>query len=235
MRVGNTSPLRPVLNEIRGFELMITAGMVKELRERTGVGMMDCKNALVEAGGDMEKAIELLRTKGLAQAAKKASRLASEGLVSSYIHMGGRIGVLIEVNCETDFVAKTEEFKSFCHDLAMQIAASKPEYVKREDVPQETIEAEKRILRQQALNEGKPEKIVDKMVEGRIEKYYKENCLLEQPFIKDTDKTVQDLLNDKIMKLGENITVRRFVRYEVGEGLAKKEQNFVDEVMSQIK
>ena len=214
---------------------MITAGMVKELRERTGVGMMDCKNALVEAGGDMEKAIELLRTKGLAQAAKKASRLASEGLVSSYIHMGGRIGVLIEVNCETDFVAKTEEFKSFCHDLAMQIAASKPEYVKREDVPQETIEAEKRILRQQALNEGKPEKIVDKMVEGRIEKYYKENCLLEQPFIKDTDKTVQDLLNDKIMKWGENITVRRFVRYEVGEGLAKKEQNFVDEVMSQIK
>jgi elongation factor Ts len=215
--------------------MAFTAKDVQQLRERTGVGMMDCKNALVEAGGDMEKAIELLRTKGLAQAAKKASRLASEGLVSSYIHMGGRIGVLIEVNCETDFVAKTEEFKSFCHDLAMQIAASKPEYVKREDVPQETIEAEKRILRQQALNEGKPEKIVDKMVEGRIEKYYKENCLLEQPFIKDTDKTVQDLLNDKIMKLGENITVRRFVRYEVGEGLAKKEQNFVDEVMSQIK
>ncbi|NLW44651.1 MAG: translation elongation factor Ts [Syntrophomonadaceae bacterium] len=214
---------------------MITAAMVKELRERTGVGMMDCKNALVEAGGDMEKAIELLRTKGLAQAAKKASRLASEGLVSSYVHMGGRIGVLVEVNCETDFVAKTDEFKALCHDLAMQIAASKPEYVKREDVPQETIENEKRILRQQALNEGKPEKIVDKMVEGRIEKFYKENCLLEQPFIKDPDQTVQDLINDKIMKLGENITVRRFVRYEVGEGLAKKEQNFVDEVMSQIK
>ncbi len=214
---------------------MITAAMVKELRERTGVGMMDCKNALVEAGGDMEKAIELLRTKGLAQAAKKASRIASEGLVSSYIHLGGRIGVLVEVNCETDFVAKTDEFKALCHDLAMQIAASKPEYVRREDVPQEAIENEKRILRQQALNEGKPEKIVDKMVEGRIEKYFKENCLLEQPFIKDTEKTVQDLLNDKIMKLGENITVRRFVRYEVGEGLAKKEQNFVDEVMSQIK
>lgn len=214
---------------------MITAAMVKELRERTGVGMMDCKNALVEAGGDMEKAIELLRTKGLAQAAKKSSRLASEGLVSSYVHMGGRIGVLVEVNCETDFVAKTDEFKALCHDLAMQIAASKPEYVKREDVPQETIENEKRILRQQALNEGKPEKIVDKMVEGRIEKFYKENCLLEQPFIKDPDQTVQDLINDKIMKLGENITVRRFVRYEVGEGLAKKEQNFVDEVMSQIK
>jgi len=214
---------------------MITAAMVKELRERTGVGMMDCKNALVEAGGDMEKAIELLRTKGLAQAAKKASRIASEGLVSSYIHLGGRIGVLVEVNCETDFVAKTDEFKALCHDLAMQIAASKPEYVRREDVPQEAIENEKRILRQQALNEGKPEKIVDKMVEGRIEKYYKETCLLEQPFIKDTEKTVQDLLNDKIMKMGENISVRRFVRYEVGEGLAKKEQNFVDEVMSQIK
>ncbi len=214
---------------------MITAGMVKELRERTGVGMMDCKNALVETGGDMEKAIEVLRTKGLAQAAKKASRVASEGLVSSYIHMGGRIGVLLEVNCETDFVAKTEEFKSLCHDIAMQIAASKPEYVRREDVSQDTIESEKRILRQQALNEGKPEKIVDKMVEGRIEKYYKETCLLEQPFIKDTDKTIQDLLNDKILKLGENISVRRFVRYEVGEGLAKREQNFVDEVMSQIK
>ncbi|MGI6548881.1 MAG: translation elongation factor Ts [Syntrophomonadales bacterium] len=214
---------------------MITAAMVKELRERTGVGMMDCKNALVETGGDMEKAIEVLRTKGLAQAAKKASRVASEGLVSSYIHMGGRIGVLLEVNCETDFVAKTEEFKSLCHDIAMQIAAAKPEYVRREDVPQDTIESEKRILRQQALNEGKPEKIVDKMVEGRIEKYYKESCLLEQPFIKDTDITVQALLHDKVLKLGENITVRRFARYEVGEGLEKRDQNFVDEVMSQIK
>lgn len=214
---------------------MITAGMVKELRERTGVGMMDCKNALVETEGDIEKAIEALRTKGLAQAAKKATRVASEGAVSSYIHMGGRIGVLLEINCETDFVAKTEEFQALCHDIAMQIAASKPEFVRREEVSQETIEAEKRILRQQALNEGKPEKIVDKMVEGRIEKYYKENCLLEQPFIKDTDKTVLDLLNEKIMKLGENIAVRRFVRYEVGEGLAKREMNFVDEVMSQIK
>lgn len=214
---------------------MITAGMVKELRERTGVGMMDCKNALVESGGDMEKAIEVLRTRGLAQATKKASRVASEGLVSSYIHMGGRIGVLLEINCETDFVAKTEEFQSLCHDIAMQIAASKPEYVRREEVPQDTIESEKHILRQQALNEGKPEKIVDKMVEGRIEKYYKETCLLEQPFIKDTDKTIQELLQDKVMTLGENISVRRFVRYEVGEGLAKREENFVDEVMSQIK
>jgi elongation factor Ts len=149
--------------------------------------------------------------------------------------MGGRIGVLLEVNCETDFVAKTEDFQILCHDVAMQIAAAKPEFVSREEVPMDIIESEKRILRQQALNEGKPEKIVEKMVEGRIDKYYKENCLFEQPFIKDTDKTVLDLINDRIMKLGEKISIRRFVRYEVGEGLAKRDQNFVDEVMSQIK
>lgn len=214
---------------------MITAAMVKELRERTGVGMMDCKNALVEAEGDIDKAIELLRTKGLAQAAKKAGRVASEGLVSHYIHMGGKIGVLLEVNCETDFVAKTEDFKTLCHDIAMQIAASKPEFVRREEVNQEIIETEKRILRQQALNEGKPEKIVDKMVEGRIEKFYKENCLMEQQFIKDTDKTVQEIVNDQVMRLGENISVRRFARYEVGEGLAKREECFAEEVFSQIK
>lgn len=214
---------------------MITAAMVKELRERTGVGMMDCKNALVESAGDIDKAIEILRTKGLAQAAKKASRVASEGLVSQYIHMGGKIGVLLEVNCETDFVAKTDEFKALCHDVAMQIAAAKPEFVRREEVSSEVIESEKRILRQQALNEGKPEKIVDKMVEGRIEKYYKENCLMEQPFIKDTDKTMQEIINDQVMRLGENISVRRFARYEVGEGLAKREECFADEVMSQIK
>ncbi|NLV16955.1 MAG: translation elongation factor Ts [Syntrophomonadaceae bacterium] len=214
---------------------MITAAIVKELRERTGVGMMDCKNALVETEGDIDKAIELLRTKGLAQAAKKASRVASEGLVSQYIHMGGKIGVLLEVNCETDFVAKTEDFKALCHDVAMQIAAAKPEFVRREEVNQEIIETEKRILRQQALNEGKPEKIVDKMVEGRIEKFYKENCLMEQQFIKDTDKTVQEIVNDQVMRLGENISVRRFARYEVGEGLAKREECFAEEVFSQIK
>ncbi|MGE5422443.1 MAG: translation elongation factor Ts [Ignavibacteriales bacterium] len=214
---------------------MVTAAMVKELRERTGAGMMDCKNALVEADGDMDKAIEVLRTKGLAQAAKKAGRVASEGLTEAYIHMGGRIGVLVEINCETDFVAKTDDYKSLCKDIAMQIAASKPEFVRREEVQQEIIETEKRILKQQALNEGKPEKIVEKMVEGRIEKYYKENCLLEQVFIKDTDKTVQDIINEKIMKLGENISVRRFVRYEVGEGIAKEEKNFAEEVMSQLK
>jgi len=214
---------------------LITAAIVKELRERTGVGMMDCKNALVETEGDIDKAIELLRTKGLAQAAKKASRVASEGLVSQYIHMGGKIGVLLEVNCETDFVAKTEDFKALCHDVAMQIAAAKPEFVRREEVNQEIIETEKRILRQQALNEGKPEKIVDKMVEGRIEKFYKENCLMEQQFIKDTDKTVQEIVNDQVMRLGENISVRRFARYEVGEGLAKREECFAEEVFSQIK
>lgn len=204
---------------------MVTAAMVKELRERTGVGMMDCKNALVEAGGDMEKAIEILRTKGLAKAAKKAGRIASEGVVESYIHMGGRIGVLVEVNCETDFVAKTKEFHTLCRDIAMQIAASRPEYVRREEVSEQVIESEKNILRQQALNEGKPEKIVDKMVEGRIEKYFKESCLVEQPFIRDPEISVQEMINAQIMRLGENITVRRFARFEVGEGIADEERD----------
>jgi len=201
---------------------VITAAMVKELRERTGCGMMDCKNALVEAGGDLEKAIEVLRTKGLAKAAKKAGRVATEGIVEAYIHLGGRIGVLVEVNCETDFVAKTDEFKQLCRDIAMQIAAARPEFVSRDEVDQETVEREKRILRQQALSEGKPEKVIEKMVDGRMEKFFKENCLLEQPFIKDQDKTVQEVINEYIMKLGENITVRRFARFEVGEGIEKK-------------
>ncbi|HOE57631.1 MAG TPA: translation elongation factor Ts, partial [Bacillota bacterium] len=174
---------------------MIKASDVKELRERTGSGMMDCKNALTESNGDMEKAIEILREKGLAAAAKKAGRIASEGIVDSYIHGGGRIGVLIEVNSETDFVAKNEEFKQFVKDMAMQVAASNPLYVKREDVDLHLIEKEKEIYRAQALNEGKPEKIIDRMVEGRIEKYYKEICLLEQPFIKDTERTVNDILS----------------------------------------
>jgi len=213
---------------------MISASVVKELRERTGAGMMDCKNALVEADGDIEKAIEILRTKGLARAAKKAGRIASEGLVEAYIHLGGRIGVLVEVNCETDFVAKTEEFKTLCRDIAMQIAAARPEYVSREEVPQAVLEKEKEILRQQALNEGKPEKIIDRMVEGRIEKFYKENCLLEQEFIKNPDITIQQLLHEKIMKLGENIAVRRFARFEVGEGIEKEEKNFAEEVMAQL-
>ena len=173
---------------------MIKASDVKELRERTGSGMMDCKNALTESNGDMEKAIEILREKGLAAAAKKAGRIASEGIVDSYIHGGGRIGVLIEVNSETDFVAKNEEFKQFVKDMAMQVAASNPLYVKREDVDLHLIEKEKEIYRAQALNEGKPEKIIERMVEGRIEKYYKEICLLEQ-LHKDTERTVNDILS----------------------------------------
>ncbi len=211
----------------------ITAGMVKELREKTSAGMMDCKKALTESEGDMEKAVELLREKGLAAVAKKANRVASEGLVEAYIH-GGRIGVLVEVNSETDFVAKNEEFKTFVKDVAMQIAASNPQYVSREEVPQDHIEKEKDILRKQALNEGKPEKIVDKMVEGRIEKYYKEVCLLEQDFVKNPDITVGDLLTDKIAKIGENLNIRRFSRFEVGEGIDKKEENFAEEVAKQI-
>ncbi len=213
---------------------MITADMVKQLRERTGSGMMDCKKALSETNGDMEKAIEYLREKGLASAAKKAGRIAAEGLVDSYIHGDGRIGVLVEVNIETDFAAKNEKFKTFVRDVAMQIAASKPEYVRREEVPSEVVEKEKEILKAQALNEGKPEKIVEKMVEGRIDKFYKEICLLEQPFIKDPDKTIQQLLTENVAAIGENINIRRFVRFERGEGLTKKEENFADEVMKQI-
>ncbi|MGE5453964.1 MAG: translation elongation factor Ts [Methylocystaceae bacterium] len=213
---------------------MISAAEVKELRERTGAGMMDCKNALVEAEGNMEKAIEVLRTRGLAKAAKKAGRVASEGIVEAYIHGQGRIGVLVEINCETDFVAKTDEYRTLCRDIALQIAASKPEFVSRDQVNPEVLESERNILRAQALNEGKPEKIIDKMVEGRIEKYFAENCLLEQPFIKDPDKTIKDLINEKIAKLGENIAVRRFSRFEVGEGIVKEEKDFVAEVMTQM-
>jgi elongation factor Ts len=213
---------------------MISASAVKELRERTGSGMMDCKKALTESNGDMEKAIEILRERGLAAAAKKAGRIASEGIVDAYIHGGGRIGVLIEVNSETDFVAKNEEFRQFVKDMAMQVAASNPLYVRREEVDPNIIEKEREIYKAQALNEGKPEKIIEKMVAGRIEKYYKEICLLEQPFIRDTDKTVQDILSALIAKIGENISIRRFVRFERGEGLAKKEDNFVEEVMSQM-
>ena len=211
----------------------ITASDVKTLREKTGAGMMDCKKALTEANGDMEKAIELLREKGLAAAVKKSVRIAAEGIVDSYIHLGGKIGVLLEVNCETDFVAKTDEFRALVKDIAMQIAAANPKYLRKEDVDTAELEKEREILRAQALNEGKPEKIVDKMVEGRIQKYYKEVCLLEQPFVKDPDKSVQDLVTEKIAKIGENISVRRFVRYEMGEGLEKRQDNFVEEVMAQ--
>ncbi|MCL2496387.1 MAG: translation elongation factor Ts [Clostridiales bacterium] len=213
----------------------INAQMVKDLRERTGAGMMDCKKALSESAGDMEKAVDFLREKGLAAAAKKAGRVAAEGLVEAYIHGGGRIGVLVEINCETDFVAKTPEYKEFCRDIAMQVAASSPEYVCREDVPQEIIEHERSIARAQALNEGKPEQIVEKIVDGRIEKYFKEVCLLEQVFIKDTDKTVRQILMEKVAKIGENISIRRFARYQVGEGIEKKQSNLAEEVAAMTK
>ena len=209
---------------------MISAQDVKDLRERTGAGMMDCKKALTEADGDMEKAIDLLCEKGLAAAAKKAGRIAAEGIVEAYIHGGGRIGVLVEVNCETDFVAKTDEFKAFCRDIAMQIAAASPEYVRREEVPEHVLERERHIARQQAINDGKPEKILDKIVEGRIEKFYKEVCLMEQVYIKDNDLTVDKYLTSKIAKIGENISIRRFARFVVGEGIEKKESNLAEEV-----
>ncbi len=212
----------------------ITAALVKDLRERTGAGMMDCKKGLVECNGDLEKAIDYLREKGLAAAAKKEGRIAAEGLVESYIHGEGRIGVLVEINCETDFVARGDEFKQLARDIAMQIAAAKPLYVNTEDVPTETINHEKDILRAQALNEGKPEKIVDKMVEGRIDKFYKEVCLMEQPFIKDPDIVIKDLVVQKVAIIGEKISIRRFARYELGEGIEKRQDNFADEVMKEI-
>jgi len=214
---------------------MVSAEMVKELRERTGAGMMDCKKALVETNGNMEKAIDLLREKGLAAAAKKAGRIASEGVVEAYIHGGGRIGVLVEVNCETDFVAKTEEFKALAKNIAMQIAASNPAYVSRNDVPADVVNREREVLRAQALNEGKPAHIVDKMVDGRLEKFYKEACLLEQPYIRDPDKTVSQLITENIAKIGENISVRRFVRFHLGEGIEKKTADFASEVMAVVK
>jgi len=218
----------------KGGETMITMEMVKELRERTGAGVLDCKKALAEQNGDMKKAIAFLREKGLAAAAKKSGRISAEGIVESYIHGGGRIGVLLEINSETDFVAKTPAFKELAKNIAMQIAASRPEYVQREDVPADILENEKQIFRTQALNEGKPEKIVDKMVEGRINKFYKEVCLLDQPYIRDPEISVNDLIIEQISKIGENIKVRRFARFEVGEGLQKREENFAEEVMSQV-
>lgn len=204
----------------------ITPQMVKELRERTQAGMMDCKRALEATGGDMEKAVVHLREQGLAAAAKKAGREAAEGLVGSYIHPGGRIGVLIEVNCETDFVAMTDAFQELVRDLAMQVAAGKPLYVRREDVPEHVIEAERNIFRAAALNEGKPEHIVDKIVEGRIDKFLQEICLMEQTYIKESDRTVQDVVQNAVATLGENISVRRFARFERGEN---EEQNDEEE------
>ncbi|WP_456431930.1 translation elongation factor Ts [Thermosulfuriphilus sp.] len=197
--------------------MAVTTQMIKELRSRTGAGMMDCKKALEECGGDMEKAIAWLRQKGLAVAAKRAGRATTEGTVAAYIHAGGKLGAMVEINCETDFVAKTDEFKQFAHDIAMQIAAANPLCVRREDLAPEVIEKEKEIYRAQARESGKPEKIIDKIVEGKMEKFYKEVCLMEQAFIKDPDLTIQDLLNELMAKTGENIVIRRFARFAVGE------------------
>ncbi|MDR1569215.1 MAG: translation elongation factor Ts [Oscillospiraceae bacterium] len=211
----------------------VTTAMIKELRERTGAGILDTKKALVESGGDVEKAVEILREKGLASAAKKSGRIAAEGVVDAYIHMNGKIGVLVEVNCETDFVAKTDAFKALAHDIALQIAAANPLYLNKEEVPQEALDKEKEILRVQALNEGKPEKIVDRMVEGRIEKYYKDTCLLEQAFVKDPEKTIKGLIAEATAAIGEKLSIRRFVRFERGEGMQKREDDFAAEVMKQ--
>ena len=213
---------------------MINANDIKELRAKTGAGIQDCKKALDESNGDMEKAVAYLREKGIASVAKKASRIAGEGVVGSYIHMGGKIGVLVEINCETDFVAKSDAFNELVKDVAMQIAAAKPEFVRIEEVPQENVEKEKEILIAQAKNEGKPQNIAEKMVEGRIKKYYKDVCLLEQEFVKDPSKTVNDLITEATLKIGEKISVRRFVRFEMGEGLEKRKDDFAEEVMSQV-
>ncbi len=215
--------------------MSVTVDMIKELREKTGSGMMDCKKALTESGGDMEKAIAWLREKGISSADKKMTRIAAEGVVDAYIHGGGRVGVLIEVNIETDFAAKNEDFRRYVRDLAMQVAAMNPRWVSKEDVPAEELVKEREICRNQALNEGKPEKIVDKIVEGRLVKFYQENCLMEQAYIKDDSKTIATLTKEMIALVGEKISVRRFIRFEMGEGLQKKDENFADEVMKQIK
>jgi elongation factor Ts len=199
----------------------ITAQMVKELREKTGAGMMDCKKALTESGGDLEKAVDYLRQKGLAAAAKKADRVAADGAVGAYVHPGGKIGVLLEINCETDFVARTPEFQALLKDIAMQVAAANPRYVRREEVLADEFEKEKLIYKQQALETGKPAQVVDKIVEGKMEKFYSDVCLLEQAFIKDPDKKVSDIVNEAVARLGEKIQVRRFARYHLGEGVAK--------------
>ncbi len=197
----------------------ITAAMVKELREKTNAGMMDCKKALQETGGDIKKAIDYLRQKGLAVAQKRAGKTTSEGQIHSYIHAGGRIGVLVEVNCETDFTAKSDAFQEFVKNLAMHIAASNPLGIKREDIPEDVVEREREIYKKQALDSGKPEHIVDKIVTGKMEKFYRESCLLEQPYVKDPDITVEDYLNELIGKTGENIIIRRYTRYQLGEDI----------------
>jgi len=214
----------------------ITASAVKALREKTGAGMVDCKNALVEANGDEAAAIEILRKKGMATAGKKAGRVTAEGVVGSYIHMGGKVGVLVEINCESDFVARGDEFQQLVKDVAMHVAAADPRYVRREDVPTEELDKEREITREQLKNDpknaNKPEDVLNKIVEGRLNKYYEENVLLDQPFVKDPSKTVGDLVTEKIASIKENITIRRFTRYKMGEGIEKRQDDFAAEVAS---
>jgi elongation factor Ts len=211
----------------------VTATLIKDLRERTGAGMADCKKALVEVAGDMDKAIDWLRAKGLSKAAKKAGREATEGAVVSYIHGGGRIGVLVEINCETDFVARNEDFQGFTRDVAMQIAAMAPQFVRVEEIGEDVITKEREVLMAKAKESGKPEPVIAKMVDGQIAKFKKEICLLDQSFVKNPDKTINDLQQELIAKIGENIKIRRFVRFELGEGLDKKKNDFAAEVAAQ--
>ena len=213
--------------------MAITAQMVKELRERTSAPMMDCKAALTETQGDMEKAVDFLRKKGLAAAAKKSGRIAAEGAVGSYIHGGGKLGVLVEVNCETDFVARTDEFQELVRDIAMHIAAAEPRFVRREEVTEDVLAREREIFRDQAAASGKPAQVVEKIVTGKMEKYFSEFVLLEQPFVKDSDKTVGQIITEKVAKIGENIQVRRFVRFKLGEGIEKRQDDFAAEVLAQ--
>jgi elongation factor Ts len=211
----------------------ITAQMVKQLRERTGAGMMDCKQALNETKGDMENAVDFLRKKGLAAAAKKSGRVTAEGAVGSYIHGGGKLGVLVEINCETDFVARTDEFQELVRDIAMHIAAAEPRAVRREEVTEDLLERERAIFTDQALASGKPANVVERIVTGKMEKYFSEFVLLEQPFVKNPDLTVGQLISERVAKIGENIQVRRFVRFKLGEGIEKRQDDFAAEVMAQ--
>jgi elongation factor Ts len=216
----------------------ITAAAVKQLREKTGAGMMECKNALVESGGDEEKAINILRERGLASAKKREGRIAAEGIVGSYIHMGGKVGVLVELNCETDFVARGEEFQQLVKDIAMHIAAAEPRYVTREEIPASVLDQERDIARAQAKNDpkmaNKPDQVIEKVVEGRLNKFYEETVLVDQPFVKAPEKTVGELVTEKVSKTGERIAVRRFTRYKMGEGLERKNEDFGGEVASML-
>ncbi len=213
--------------------MAITAKMVQELRSKTGAGIMDCKRALTETDGDLEKAVEALRKKGLAAAAKKAGRTTSEGQVGSYIHHGGKIGVLVEINCETDFVARTEQFEQLLKDVAMHIAASNPLYVKRDEVTEDIVAKEREIYKAQFENSGKPEHVIEKIVDGKIEKYFSEVCLYEQAFVKDPDKSIEQVVKETIAQLGENVNIRRFARFALGEGIEKEEKNLAEEVAAQ--